>query len=451
MTGPAGRGPEIVFVGDDFTGASDTLATLARAGRRTRLFLDPPDAAALAAEPLDAVGVATELRALDPEAIHRRVDTIAGAIAAVRPRFVHYKVCSTFDSGPQTGNIGAAVRALEARLGPALVAVVGGQPSLRRYCLFGHLFAAAADGTVHRIDRHPIMRTHPTTPMAESDLRLHLEAQGLAGLALVPWTEIGDDAASLAARLSGLLAGSGDGNGADNRAGKGAGGGSRLLVDVAETAQLATLGAALRRLETGGRPIVLVGASSVAESLTAGTGAGAGAPAVATAAAPAAGPCLVVAGSRSAVTAAQVAAATRFERVAVTPEAVADGAAAARLVAAVAAALGGGRNVLAHLVPERDYGVNALTLARRLADLAADIVAAAPVGALGVAGGDTSSVVVRRLGFASLAYRGTLDPGVAVCTGRTPGRGDVWLMLKGGQMGGGDLFDRFAAAWSGRS
>jgi uncharacterized protein YgbK (DUF1537 family) len=34
---------ETVFIGDDFTGASDTLATLAERGVTARLFLSAPD------------------------------------------------------------------------------------------------------------------------------------------------------------------------------------------------------------------------------------------------------------------------------------------------------------------------------------------------------------------------------------------------------------------------
>ncbi|WP_029010985.1 four-carbon acid sugar kinase family protein [Azospirillum halopraeferens] len=424
----SGGGPEIVFVGDDFTGASDTLATLARAGLRTRLFLDPPDPADVASLGPDAVGVATELRALDATTITHRAGAIAGAVAALAPRFIHYKVCSTFDSAPDTGSIGAAVGALAAGTGPALVAVIGGQPGLGRYCLFGHLFAAAADGTVHRIDRHPVMCRHPTTPMAESDLRLHLAAQGLDGLAAIPWTDIGDDAAALADRLAAPAA--------EDRG---------VLLDVAATAQLPVIGAALRRLDTGGRPILLVGASSVAEALTGSAPLRRPVPEEGPAATrAAAGPCLIVAGSRSAVTAAQVAAAGRFARVAVPPDAIANAVGAGRIVAAVADHLRAGRHALAHLEPDRAYSVNALTLARRLADLTADIFDAAPVGALGVAGGDTSSVIVRRLGFTALSYRAGLGRGVAVCAGHRPGRPDLPVMLKGGQMGDPDLFDRFA-------
>ncbi|TIM17069.1 MAG: four-carbon acid sugar kinase family protein, partial [Mesorhizobium sp.] len=45
-----------------------------------------------------------------------------------------------------------------------------------RYTAFGHLFAAYRD-KYFRIDRHPVMSRHPTTPMDESDLLIHLSRQ----------------------------------------------------------------------------------------------------------------------------------------------------------------------------------------------------------------------------------------------------------------------------------
>ena len=43
--------------------------------------------------------------------------------------------------------------------------IVVGAPKLGRYCVFGNLFARHnVDGVVHRLDRHPTMSVHPTTP-----------------------------------------------------------------------------------------------------------------------------------------------------------------------------------------------------------------------------------------------------------------------------------------------
>ena len=88
----------------------------------------------------------------------------------------HYKTCSTFDSSPRVGSIGRALEIGQEIFGSSHVPLVVGAPALRRYCLFGNLFATV-EGETHRLDRHPTMSRHPVTPMAESDLRVHLAAQ----------------------------------------------------------------------------------------------------------------------------------------------------------------------------------------------------------------------------------------------------------------------------------
>ncbi|MNV04715.1 hypothetical protein D3C71_950200 [compost metagenome] len=55
--------------------------------------------------------------------------------------------------------------------------------------------------------------------------------------------------------------------------------------------------------------------------------------------------------------------------------------------------------------------------------------------------------MAQNLNLWGLAYGGQLSPGVALSIGRSddPQRDGISLMLKGGQMGSIDLFDRFAA------
>ncbi|WP_265520026.1 four-carbon acid sugar kinase family protein [Nitratireductor luteus] len=429
-----GAGVDYVFVGDDFTGASDTLATLARAGRCVRLFLDPPDATAIAEEGLDAVGLATEFRALPAEAIAAQMDVLAPLLKALSPRIVHYKVCSTFDSSPETGSIGAAAAVLERHLDPALLAVLGGQPSLERYCAFGNLFARGPDGQIHRIDRHPVMRNHPITPMAEADLRIHLARQGLEDLLLLAWPEIEERRTTLKTHIDELM-----------RAGK-----KRMLFDVCDQGHLKTIGAALGGCGRDGRPLLIVGASSVAEALSGDLQpSGVAAPAQGRTE----GPCLVLAGSRSQVTAAQVKAARRFRPMLIQPRHLADETAAGAFAASCAAALAAGENVLAHLAPTEDYRCSGAKLSCKLANLVAAILDRQAVCALGVAGGDTSSIIVRRLGFRSLAFEEQLDAGVAICSAASdmPKRDGMRLMLKGGQVGSNAVFDRFASAMNTKS
>lgn len=421
--------PGYVFIGDDFTGASDTLATLAEAGLRARLFLDPPGAEAVADEGLDAAGFATDLRALPPERIVERLEGLAPLLRALAPRIVHYKVCSTFDSAPHTGSIGAAVAALERLVEPALTVILGGQPSLGRYCVFGNLFARGPDGEAHRIDRHPVMSRHPVTPMGEADLRLHLAAQGLSDVSLEPWTGIGE---ALAGRLQVQLV-------------KGR---CRVLVDVATQDDVTAIGAALAGLEPGGHPLLLVGASSVAEAFLSARTAAPASSAGEVRAERGAGPpkpCLAIAGSRSAVTAAQIEAASLYEKFPLSRADLA-GQGMQEIAGRAAAAMSAGGNALVHLLPDEDYGLTGGELAERLALLAKAIFSLHPARGVCVAGGDSSSAIVHRLGVDSMEFVERFGPGVALCLGRSHASDvdGVILLLKGGQVGDMDIFDRFA-------
>ena len=152
--------PLFGWYGDDFTGATDTLAVLAQAGLRSMLFMGVPSPEALAAAgPLDAMGIAGAARAMAPDAMRTEMTAVGRFFQQVAPPVLHYKVCSTFDSAPHVGNIACGIQTLHPFVENRWVPIVGGQPSLGRYCAFSNLFAAAGTGgVVHRIDRHPTMR-----------------------------------------------------------------------------------------------------------------------------------------------------------------------------------------------------------------------------------------------------------------------------------------------------
>ncbi|WP_373418542.1 nucleotide-binding domain containing protein [Roseinatronobacter sp. S2] len=64
-------------------------------------------------------------------------------------------------------------------------------------------------------------------------------------------------------------------------------------------------------------------------------------------------------------------------------------------------------------------------------------------GALVIAGGDTSSVTMRKLAPHALDYAGAVEPGIALCFASFVGTHTVLpVVLKGCQMGQIDLFDR---------
>ena len=171
----------LAYYGDDFTGSTDALEFLYKAGLKTVLFMDSPTAADLAAFPgLNAYGIAGKTRSLLPAEMKQELTVSFAQMKASGVRHIHYKICSTFDSSPTTGNIGTAIETGIEVLKPKLVPVLGGMPALGRYCVFGNLFAKmgiGSTGEIYRLDRHPSMRNHPVTPATESDLRLHLAQQ----------------------------------------------------------------------------------------------------------------------------------------------------------------------------------------------------------------------------------------------------------------------------------
>src|SRR5690606_22788001 len=96
------------WYGDDFTGATDTLAVAARANLRSILFLDVPTDAQLArVGPLDAIGVAGTARGMDPQHMQDYLPQIGDFFRAQHVPVLHYKCCSTFDSAVHTGNLAA--------------------------------------------------------------------------------------------------------------------------------------------------------------------------------------------------------------------------------------------------------------------------------------------------------------------------------------------------------
>ena len=134
---------DLLFIGDDFTGASDSLAAYARYGWRTSLLIDRT-LTEKTTTALDAPGIPTDLRSLDPDSARREIERLWPTVVALDPRIIHYKVCSTYDSSAETGSLGANVAEIERRFHPDVLAVIGGQPNLGRYCAFGNLFCCSA-------------------------------------------------------------------------------------------------------------------------------------------------------------------------------------------------------------------------------------------------------------------------------------------------------------------
>lgn len=445
--------PLLGWYGDDFTGATDTLAVLTEGGLRTMLFMGVPgpgqqaDAEKALGGPLDAVGIAGASRSMAPPAMEGELAPVGAFFESLGAQVLHYKVCSTFDSAPGIGSIGTAVKVLGRHTRNPLVPIVGGQPNLGRYCAFSNLFAAAGSGgAVERIDRHPTMSSHPMTPMKEADLRRHLALQGLSPVAAMHYPVYGESAHAQRGVLQGLL---------DRKP-------AAVLMDLTETAQLASIGRLIWH-HAQKEPLLAVGPSGVAQALIAHwreTGRSTAKPATAAAAAQglgrAPGAVFVFAGSLSPVTARQVAAASAYQLVALDAGALLESPESpvysAKAQAEIGQALSQGRHVLAYTAPA-DRGAADTTQSARLAQASALFVngvvrgqaaRGSPLGRMGIAGGDTSSLAVKALGAWGLSYRATLDAGVTVSIAHSddPALDGMELMLKGGQMGSEDVFER---------
>ncbi|CAM3683460.1 four-carbon acid sugar kinase family protein [Bordetella bronchialis] len=443
---PAPR-PRLAYYGDDFTGSTDTLATVVSAGWRAALFLDVPTDEDMACfGPLDCVGVAGTARAMSPAEMDRALPRVFRGLAATGADVLHYKTCSTFDSAPHIGSIGHAVALAWRALGQRPAYIVGGQPNLGRYCAFGHLYARAGQGgAVYRLDRHPTMSRHPVTPMDEADLRVHLARQGLADIALFDTAMLEEDEPARVARLDAMI-----------RAGVPA-----VLFDVMRPADLARIGALLRdRRDPVHGPLLAVGPTGAVQALLAADGAGASAPARVPPSAMPAPPrrvaqTFIIAGSRSPITAAQIAAAEHagFLSMPLDAAAMAEGGPSTihAVAGRIAQALGQGRSVVAHSTLGDDSGTSRPGFTRALAQacggLMAEVLRLHPLARAGFAGGDTSSVAVQSWGARALTFAYAPSPGVAVCRVHAPGHSadGLELMLKGGQMGPTTLFQDLLA------
>jgi len=196
----------LAFYGDDFTGSTDALEFLSRAGVRTILFLDDPMPEKIERFGyLDAVGMAGMTRAMIPDEMSKTLSQAFSVLNELNPRHVHYKVCSTFDSSPEIGNIGTAIetgtRIFQNEFTPVLVAA----PNLGRYSAFGNLYARmgiGSQGAIYRLDRHPSMCAHPITPAFESDLRLHLLEQTSQPMGLIDLEDIVRPTSEIIAKLN---------------------------------------------------------------------------------------------------------------------------------------------------------------------------------------------------------------------------------------------------------
>jgi len=440
------------FYGDDFTGSTDAMEGLTRAGLRTVLFIDRPRPERLSRYTgLRAVGVAGHSRTLSPAEMDAELGDAFEALKELKLPVVHYKVCSTFDSSPEIGSIGRALDIGAGVFETAVVPLQVGAPILGRYCVFGNLFARSGlDSEPYRLDRHPTMARHPITPMTESDVRVHLGRQTGRRIGLVDILCVTEVERALA-RYRELVE-----QGAE-----------AILLDVLYREHEPVIGRVLCEQVREGSTLFIVGSSGVEYSLTAHWKSRGMLPEPRSMGAEAIDGAVVISGSCSPVTDRQIAWALDHgaaEVVLRTPELADPATAEAEIDRAATTALTlhrAGKTVICHSSrgPEdprraatagrlKSFGRDARrhsgeVLGRSLGKILLRILLGGEIRRCVVSGGDTSFFVARTLGIEALEMVAPVAPGCPLCRAYIPGSplDGMEVCFKGGQVGRDDFFD----------
>ncbi|ELT43562.1 four-carbon acid sugar kinase family protein [Arthrobacter nitrophenolicus] len=426
--------PAFGFVADDLTGAADVLAQSHRYGLEAVLVIGdgplPGDA--------DVVGIAGPSRSLAGEAFDALVRRDLAGIAPLNLEVLLYKVCSTFDSSTTVGSIGRGIQLLHEQFplhGP--IPVVPAQPGFGRYTAFSNHYATYA-GKTYRLDRHPVMSRHPSTPMAEGDLRRVLAEQ--LGSAREP------DAIHLPAYDDGTFKDAW----ADRRRDLGA---QAFVVDAVDEHHMDAVAEALTREEHGHGPSIVVGSGGIMAALARTVSDHA--PRTPGPQRPS-GPVLAVSASASSTTAEQIndALTHGWEDVPVPADLLQrhDPAAVAALDRRVSAALQKGRNVVVHTTrgaADPRYGtaapLDAGYVGALIGGVAARMAGAGLTRDIAVCGGDTSSHALIAMGVRELRVSDQfVTAGPILQPDGASAVAGCRLVLKGGQVGPTDILRRFA-------
>ena len=423
-------------IADDVTGAADLAGMLREGGARTALLLGlPGEVPALEA---DAVVVALKTRSIPAAEARRQSLEALRLLQALGARQILFKYCSTFDSTSE-GNIGPVAEALLDALGAAFTVAVPALPVNGRTQYAGHLFVHGTPIS----ETH--MRDHPANPMTDANLVRHLQAQMTQKAGLISFDVVRQGAGAIREAMRRLEE-------TDVAV---------ALVDVLSDEDLSAIAEAALNLTlvTGGSGIGGALADvwhrrgwleeRVGEDDEQATGG-----------------VLVLAGSCSEATLRQLdllrGAGLDGSKLDVRRLLEDEAAEVERLVEASAAALAEGGAALVYSSAPTDERARVLEEARRrghdaervrtrievaLAAVAERLIreadpasrAGQAVGAVVVAGGETTGAVAERLGLGVLRVGAALDPGVPVL--HAPAH-DLGLVFKSGNFGGDDFFVR---------
>ncbi len=241
------RAIRLGVIADDFTGGTDIAGFLVENGLSVIQLSDVP--ALDAAVDSEAVVISLKSRSCPPE---KAVRMSLAALRYLRERGCErffFKYCSTFDSTAR-GNIGPVTDALLDELGQDFTVVCPALPVNGRTVYHGYLF----------VNNVPLnesgMRDHPITPMRDANLMRLMEAQSKGKAANIPAAVVDEGPEAVAAAIKALRS-----NGA-----------RYAVTDALTTAHLFTLGSAALALPlvTGGSGLGAGMATALTQGKTAG-------------------------------------------------------------------------------------------------------------------------------------------------------------------------------------
>ena len=405
-------------IADDLTGATDLCLMLSREGMRTVQLIGVP-APGFDLGDAEAVVIALKSRTIPAvEAIRQSLDAAAMLQAGGARQFL-FKYCSTFDSTPE-GNIGPVTEALMDFLDVPLTIACPAFPANGRTIYRGHLFVGDM-----LLSESP-MKDHPLNPMRDADLVRVLQRQTTMPVGLLGYETVDRGAKAIAAGFRQAQAE-----------------GKRILiVDAVTDAHLRAIGkaAADMRLITGGSGIAIGLPANFHRSPDASKAASLRPPS---------GRAAILAGSCSAATRRQIAAATAagVPALKIDPLALAGGSqSVASVVEAVAASSHPAPLVYSSADPDEVQRAQAELGRDRAGEIVERFLSDVAVALRErgfrrfiVAGGETSGAVVNALGVAALRIGREIDPGVPWTVGFGNGP-EIALALKSGNFGADDFF-----------
>ena len=398
-------------IADDFTGATDLAGLLARSGVPVSLRLGVPEQAPVDAAQIEIIALKCRTAPVACAVAETRA-ALAWLQAAGAQRFF-WKYCSTFDSTSQ-GNIGPVAEALMADLATDQTIYCPAFPENGRSIFMGNLFVGEQP-----LAESP-MKDHPLTPMKDSNLMRLLAPQVTRSVGLANRMTVAKG--GLRARLAELKAQ----------------GVAHVVVDAVSNEDLTLIAEACQSMT------LLTGGSAVAMPLPVlwqaqgllpqGTAAAFRAPQ---------GPALILSGSCSAMTNAQVAAYLAEGRPGfqLNPADLAEHGPGAALDWLAAQAPDAAPLIYATAAPDAVRAAQDRLGVDRAGQVVEQALATCAVAARDrgtrrfvVAGGETSGAVAKALGIARLHIGPEIAPGVP-WGGAVSGGQDVAITLKSGNFG----------------